>query len=284
MPKPAPTPAELTRKILGSVDQLSRSGDKRKQEHWKNHLWSDRTGWKALAKESVDTNDRQSIMHGQSPQVAQQVLKLLTESDFEARAKAQFVNPAAAQKHAVFILQQLGGFKSWPQALQTHYEQVMRANKEEGWKTLVKETVSGQSSPTIDRQMSTASQPLKTEVLALLMASDFGSRVKDQMPQLHFQHKVGALGGGNDVASGDFVSTPAPLLLEIPRSILRVCPVTADLGRGVRALLVAAERHRVYVPRSADTGRNIHLLLQGAMIRPALQSSSRFIDREVKLA
>ena len=38
----------------------------------------------------------------------------------------------------------------------------------------------------------------------ILLASDFQQRVRNKIPALHFKHKVGALGGGNDIESGQY--------------------------------------------------------------------------------
>ena len=42
------------------------------------------------------------------------------------------------------------------------------------------------------------------EVEKILLASDFQQRVRNKIPALHFKHKVGALGGGNDIESGQY--------------------------------------------------------------------------------
>ena len=202
---PAPTPLDLAKKILLDVEQLGQpQADPGKRAHWEHHLWNVADGWKRLVAECVDINNRQGRLHGQSAELQQQVSHLLLTSDFEARAKSQFVPPQVVQQHVVFILQQLGTFKSWPQDLQAHYAQTMRKNKAEGWKTLVKDTTAGRSSPAINQQMAGATAPMQKEVIDVLFASDFEQRVKEQMPQLHFEYKVGALGGGNDVHSGEF--------------------------------------------------------------------------------
>ena len=202
---PAPTPHDLAKKILLDVQQLGQpQAGPGKRAHWEHHLWNVADGWKRLVAECVDINNRQGRLHGQSAELQQQVSHLLLTSDFEARAKSQFVPPQVVQQHVVFILQQLGTFKSWPQDLQAHYAQTMRKNKAEGWKTLVKDTTAGRSSPAINQQMAGATAPMQKEVIDVLFASDFEQRVKEQMPQLHFEYKVGALGGGNDVHSGEF--------------------------------------------------------------------------------